>query len=166
MIKNNQSNWKSINFNLMICAVFLGNLIFMGYKLSLLPGVFLERGKITGRMGVILDKHSVSLKVKSDNRGIVNSGSLQFSEKENRINSFEKLNIKLLGISYGRIPLVFIEILDRKMTGIFTEGSIVNEAKILKIQPESIVIEFLGQKKQLFLEKIKTMNTESVYSHY
>ncbi len=156
MIKNNQSNRKRIEFNFVICAIFLSNLIFMGYKLSLLPGILSERKKITERMGVISGNLSVSLKMKSDKRGIVDSGSLQFSEKENRINSFDKLNIKLLGICYGRIPLVFIEMLEHKMTGIFTEGSIVNEAKILKILPESIIIEFLGQKKQLFLENFNT----------
>lgn len=62
------------------------------------------------------------------------------------------LNVRVLGIIHGEKSVAFIERTLEKSNGIFLEGDIINNAKIVEIQKDRVIFQIQGNKQMLKID--------------
>ncbi|MFH2139035.1 MAG: hypothetical protein ABII88_11105 [Candidatus Omnitrophota bacterium] len=142
--------------------IFSMNILFIGFRLSNLKHIHSKRQYINQRLELIAVR-SAAFKVscRFPEQGAASSSLIVDVPKNIMIappqilkqKLVKNIPIRLLGIVKGKSPVAFLELLDKKISGIYREGDNIGEATVCGIFSDKILLRIDGQEFELTFEK-------------
>ncbi|RKY35632.1 MAG: hypothetical protein DRP78_05305 [Candidatus Omnitrophota bacterium] len=124
---------------IVVSTVVLLNCTFLFYQLSLIPLLNQERQQLNRILQAKYCQNNYNIDLKSKVVKCAEPKSLAVNTQKKDSVLMSLKNLRLTGIIKGKIPLAFIELIDKKISGIYRKGENINNLKIKEILDNQVI---------------------------